>query len=141
MLFVTTKISGMKTMNYALLFAALLGLSSVYLGAYGDHNLQAQLDPNTWQSWSTALRYHQLYSFVLLIFAGFRWLPIGDIGQIWVKAISVLFSIAIVLFSGSIYLRILMGYTEFTWITPMGGLLLIFSWFFVVMFTVVYRKT
>jgi len=127
-------------MNYSLLLAAFLGITSVFLGAYGDHVLLSQLDPSVWKSWSTALHYHQLYSIVLLIFAGFRWLPIGDIGQMWVTGIIFIFTASLILFSGSIYLRILTGYTELSWLTPIGGLLLMSSWFLVIMFACVYNK-
>jgi uncharacterized membrane protein YgdD (TMEM256/DUF423 family) len=69
------------------------------------------------QVWDTAARYHLLHSAVLLVtpfasraFAG----PLVASG--------------IVLFSGSLYLRVLLDQPKFGMITPLGGLALIGGW-------------
>jgi uncharacterized membrane protein YgdD (TMEM256/DUF423 family) len=126
-------------MNYPLLIASILGLTGILLGAFGDHSLQAHLSPADLESWHVALRYHQMYAVVILVFAALKWSAIGErlAGLDWLVG---LFTLGVVLFSGSIYLRILTGYSELIWLTPLGGTLLIGSWAGTIIAAILWRK-
>jgi uncharacterized membrane protein YgdD (TMEM256/DUF423 family) len=125
-------------MNIVLLIAGILGFSSLVLGAYGDHGLQLSILDQ--QSWDVALRYHQLYAVVLLVLSGFKCLPLTKRRQIGLNLIAGGFFIGAILFSGSIYLRILSGYTGLSFLTPIGGSLLILSWLAVMAYSFKYSK-
>ena len=126
-------------MNYPLLIASILGLTGILLGAFGDHSLQAHLSSADLESWHVALRYHQMYAVVILVFAALKWSAIGErlAGLDWLVG---LFTLGVVLFSGSIYLRILTGYSELIWLTPLGGTLLIGSWAGTIIAAILWRK-
>jgi uncharacterized membrane protein YgdD (TMEM256/DUF423 family) len=106
----------------ALLLGAILGFLAVILGATSAHgNLhdyldsQRQLDP-----WNTALQYQFFHALALLA-----------IGQTLIagRATAILWFVGVVCFSGSIYLRSVEP--EQKWIipfTPVGGMLLILGW-------------
>lgn len=114
-------------MNYALLIGSILGLFGILLGAYGDHALQAQFSAADLQSWDTALSYHHMYTLVILVFAALCGLPNQDkLRGLYYNV--ALFAVGVILFSGSIYLRILTGYDGLTWLTPVGGFILIAGW-------------
>ena len=54
-----------------LFFLSLVGVSGVALGAVGKHMLQAQLTEAQFNTFSTAVHYHQLYSVLLFKTAPF----------------------------------------------------------------------
>lgn len=113
-----------------LIVAALSGVLSVVLGAFGAHMLKETVPPGALEVYETGIRYQFYHTFALLAVAIlFAWFP-G-------KALSAsgwLFTGGIILFSGSLYL--------ITWmqasgkavpagigvLTPLGGLLLIGGW-------------
>jgi len=126
-------------MNYALVIGSILGLTGILLGAFGDHSLQATLSTDDLNSWQVALKYHHLYAIVILVLAAFKWLPISErlAGLDWIIN---LFTVAVILFSGSIYIRILTGYEDFRWLTPLGGSLLIASWASLLIAGILWKK-
>ena len=103
--------------------AALSGALAVALGAYGAHGLERVADAGQLSSWNTASEYHLLHSVALLALAlsaarsgrSVRW-PAG------------LFSAGMLLFSGSIYGLVLLGWSWLGPVTPAGGGLLIAAW-------------
>ncbi len=103
--------------------AAISGTLAVIAGAFGAHGLKARVGPEQLAAWATAAQYHLLHSVVLLtlgLFAAYSGRSI--------KLPASLFSVGIVLFSGSIYLLVL---TKMRWlgpVTPIGGLFLILGW-------------
>lgn len=126
-------------MNIPLLIAALLGLSSVLLGAYGDHVLVMQLSAHDAASWSTALSYHQMYALVLLGLALFHWLKLSTSARLSLHFISGGFTLGIILFSGSIYFRLFTGNIALNFLTPYGGMVLILSWGALIVFSLFYH--
>jgi uncharacterized membrane protein YgdD (TMEM256/DUF423 family) len=108
------------TPQSALRLAALIGASAVALGAFGAHALQDHLLlSNRLGTWETATVYHLTHTLLLLFLAQHfdaRPLPyflcLGGI----------------LVFSGSLYLLCLSGWTLLGAITPIGGLLLIAAW-------------
>ena len=102
----------------ALIVAALIGLSSVILGAAADH-IGFGSDPSV----ATALRYHQLYAILLTALAitapvtGRRFRPSF-----------ILFTLGCILFCGGIYLSRIPGLHGAVYATPFGGLTLMAGW-------------
>lgn len=111
-----------------LITAAIFGLLSVVLGAFGAHGLKSLISLDSLQSFETGVRY-QMYHALLLLFTGMT-------SYVSVKNKNIIFYlilIGILLFSGSIYGLATNELTGFdfktiAFVTPMGGLLLILSW-------------
>ena len=103
--------------------AAASGALAVAAGAFGAHGLRARVAVEQLQAWTTASQYHLLHSVVLLALA----LYAAQSGR-EIQWPAILFTIGIVLFSGSIYLLVL---TPAKWlgpVTPVGGLFLVAGW-------------
>ncbi|WP_438977527.1 DUF423 domain-containing protein [Polaribacter sp.] len=108
-----------------LIITCFLGLTAIILGAFGAHALKEILSVEQLNSFETAVRYQMYHVIVLLIvnlFDGFTTKQ--------KNTISILFFIAIILFSGSIYLIQLTQITakSIWFITPLGGLFFILGW-------------
>jgi uncharacterized membrane protein YgdD (TMEM256/DUF423 family) len=118
--------------------AALLGMIAIVLGAFGAHALKALLTPEHLVTFETGVRYQMYHALFLLL--------IGNITSLSDKAKNQIYSLmlsGVVLFSGSIYLLATNSLTSFDFkiigfVTPIGGLLLIFSW--IRFFTHFYNK-
>lgn len=95
--------------------AAVIGALAVVAGAFGAHALRDHLSPDHLKTWDTAARYHLLHAAVLLVAADRRWA--------WR-----LFVAGIVLFSGSLYLLVLLDLPALGAVTPFGGLAFISGW-------------
>ncbi len=111
-----------------ILTAALLGVISIALGAFGAHALKKLLDVNALATFETGVRY-QMYHALFLLFIGSTTL----IQQKAKKAIHILVLLGVLFFSGSIYLLATNALTSFDFkvigfITPVGGFLLIVAW-------------
>jgi len=111
-----------------LVTAALLGLISVILGAFGAHGLKELIAVEAQQSFETGVRY-QMYHAILLLFVG----STSMIQPKFKKTIYYFTLIGLLFFSGSIYglaTNILtpFDFKSIAFITPIGGLLLVLSW-------------
>lgn len=109
---------------------ALIAMASVIIGAFGAHYLKNLLSVQFMESIETATFYQFIHALGLFVIANnYRYYRKRRI--IWSGNLMV---VGIILFSGSIYLRILMetfGYGNgwlVAMITPVGGLCLILSW-------------
>ncbi len=108
--------------------AALLGMIAIILGAFGAHALKALLTPEQLATFETGVRYQMYHALFLLL--------IGNIASLSEKAKKQIYTLSlsgVILFSGSIYLLATNSLTPFDFkiigfVTPIGGLLLIFSW-------------
>ena len=108
--------------------AVFFGLTSVILGAFGAHALKAVLTDQQLVSFETGVRYQMFHALFLLFVASSK--LISDKIK---KTISVILTLGVLFFSGSIYLlatQDLLGVSmKFLGpITPIGGLLLMISW-------------
>jgi len=113
-------------MNRNLSITALLGIIAIIFGAFGAHALKEVLTIDALQSFETAVRY-QMYHVIVLLFVN----TYAGFSTKIKNSISLVFFIAILFFSGSIY-AITMGRIDpkFIWfITPLGGFLFIAGWF------------
>ena len=90
---------------------------SVILGAFGAHGLQMMVIPDRLETWDTAVRYHAWIS-ILLIVLGESFFRVS----VWVYRLLVL---GLSVFSGSLYLLVVLDIGALGTVTPFGGILLI----------------
>ena len=118
-----------QTMNRKIILtAALLGMISIILGAFGAHALKKLIDANALVTFETGVRY-QMYHALFLLFLATN----SRIQEKTKKVIHILVIFGVLFFSGSIYLLATNAMTTFDFkvigfITPIGGLLLIVAW-------------
>ncbi|MCL4677333.1 MAG: DUF423 domain-containing protein [Alphaproteobacteria bacterium] len=106
-------------MNRILVCGGLLGLTSVMMGALGDHGFD--LTPEKAKSLETAIRYNMIYAVLIVALA----LAPND-RKLHIPAY--LFTAGTVLFSFSIYAALLTGIRELTYFTPAGGITIMIGW-------------
>ncbi len=114
-----------------LVLGLILGGFSIIFGAFASHGLESKLSPEALLTFETGARY-QMYQALFLI-------GISFLSHLSPKHISAVFFsslIGVLFFSGSIYglstnSLTVFDFTKVALITPIGGSLLIFTWFFV----------
>lgn len=110
--------------------AAILGMFSVILGAFGAHTLRGVISDRAIEIFETAVRYQFLHVFALMA-VGILYKEFPFKSMIWAGR---LFIIGIILFSGSLYVltwikgAVIPGYNAIGAITPFGGLAFISGW-------------
>ncbi|MFN8249637.1 MAG: DUF423 domain-containing protein [Ferruginibacter sp.] len=110
--------------------AALLGLLSVGLGAFGAHGLKGMVSDHAVATFETGVRYQFYHVFALLITA-ILYKEYNQPALIWAGR---LFLAGILLFSGSLYVLTFIqaavkpGYLWVGAITPFGGVAFIAGW-------------
>ncbi len=107
----------------ALLVGCFYGLTAVILGAMGAHALQDKLTPKLLNSFSVGARY-QLMHAVLLVGLG---LWARSFSSTMIHAAIGLIIVGVLLFSGSIYVLVLLRW-KVGIVTPIGGLCMIIGW-------------
>lgn len=117
-------------MKKNLITTATLGIISIIIGAFAAHALKERLTPDALKSIETAVRYQMYHVIVLLLvnmYSGFSLKA--------KNAISYLFFIGILFFSGSIYAIYLLNVNpkSIWFVTPLGGLTLIAGWIFMLL--------
>ena len=108
---------------------AFLGFTAVALGAFGAHGVKAAvlglpdaLERLAW--WETAARYHAAHALAV----GLAAVMSAHVAGRFASTTAVLFTIGILLFSGSLYVMALTGARTLGVVTPMGGLFLLAGW-------------
>lgn len=106
------------------LAAALLGFVGVALGAFGAHALRSTLEPRDLEIFETAVRYQLVHAVALLGVAWVwtRWPGAATVAAGW------FFVGGVVVFSGSLYLLVLVGPRAWGAVTPFGGVALLLGW-------------
>ena len=115
----------MKQRKPFLILAALLGMITVMLGAFGAHKLKAILEPSQMENYQTAIDYLMYHALFLLAVNQFQF--VADNMIRWINCLTL---VGVLFFSGSIIL-ISLEWAEASkiwFITPLGGSLLIVSW-------------
>ena len=114
----------MKT--YLIIGASLAGLA-VLIGAFGAHGLKARVSSEDLGVFETAVRYHMYHSLgiILISILGIT----KDFPDDILLMPAYLMIAGIIIFSGSLYILVLTNIRWLGAITPIGGSLLIFSWF------------
>lgn len=106
-------------------FAALSGLVSVVLGAFGSHALRDSMEARLLHAFETGVTYQMSHSLALLLTC----LLLEQWGRHWALLYaSWAFVVGIVLFCGSLYLLALTGMKWPGPFTPVGGLAFIVGW-------------
>jgi uncharacterized membrane protein YgdD (TMEM256/DUF423 family) len=108
-----------------LVTGAALGALGVVLGAFGAHLLRNSLTPEFLSTYETAVRYLQLHALALLATGILMAHP--SPGR-WLRWAAWGFAAGCLLFSGSLVLLALSGWTWLGAITPFGGLAWIAAW-------------
>jgi len=105
--------------------AVLCGLG-VVIGAFGAHGLRDRLSADMLAIFETGVRYHLIHALALLAvaWAASRWPGPYIVAAGW------LFTVGIMIFSGSLYILAISGFRWLGAITPIGGLCLIVGWGF-----------
>lgn len=119
--------------------ATLLGLLGLILGAFAAHGLRSLLTDSALESFQTGVRY-QIYHAFFLFIVGVN----SHLSPLQKKYIFSLTLAGILLFSVSIYLLATNPLTSIDFaflgpITPIGGLLLIFAWGFLLLGLIRYK--
>lgn len=109
-------------------FAAVIGLLAIVLGAFGAHGLKKFLTPEQLVSFETGVRYQMYHALFLLLISQLQMIAVKDKMIIFYLA-----AVGVVLFSGSIYLLSTSAITGIKSkilgpITPVGGMFMIASW-------------
>ena len=116
-------------MNKNLTITSIIGAITIILGAFGAHALAKTLTIEGMNSFEIAVRY-QMYHVIVLLFVN-TYQGFNDKQK---NRISNLFFLGILFFSGSIYAIQLLGVSakSIWFITPLGGLLFMLGWLFMV---------
>jgi uncharacterized membrane protein YgdD (TMEM256/DUF423 family) len=102
--------------------AAAFGASGVILGAFGAHGLKSILAANeAMEIWRTASFYHLVHAVALL------WVAEHYESRRWTFHC---FALGILVFSGSLYALAVSNLKILGAVTPVGGLVLILGWSF-----------
>ncbi|WP_298366061.1 DUF423 domain-containing protein [uncultured Lutibacter sp.] len=113
-------------MNKNLFVTAILGATTIILGAFGAHALQETLSLQELKSFETGVRYQMYHVLVLLFVNTFK-----NFTKKSKNVVSMLFFVGILFFSGSIYAITFGVDAKSIWfVTPLGGLILIVGWIF-----------
>ncbi|RRJ83499.1 DUF423 domain-containing protein [Aestuariirhabdus litorea] len=102
---------------------ALGGGSAVALGAYGAHGLEGMPAPLQ-LAYQSAVQYQFYHSLALLLVALFLRFGFSR----WLRVAGLAFVAGLLLFSGSIYLRLLLGVELPRLLTPAGGVAFMVGW-------------
>ncbi len=118
-----------------LIKAGILGMIAVLGGAFGAHALKEILSPEHLASFNTGVRYQMIHAVVLMFL--FLLKSKYDLKQFQIATKLIFWGV--ILFSGSIYilaLKNIIGLEVLKMagpITPIGGLLIITGWVFIVL--------
>ncbi|AZC53814.1 MULTISPECIES: DUF423 domain-containing protein [Pseudomonas] len=107
-----------------LMLAAFFGFTGVALGAFAAHGLKNRLSAEYLAIFHTGVTYQLVHTLALL---GVALLATQISGRLvaWAGAS---FAIGILLFSGSLYLLTLTGFSKLGIVTPFGGLAFLIGW-------------
>ncbi len=109
--------------------AAVLGMLGVIAGAFAAHGLKPHLTAHQLEIWHTGVQYQFYHVFAILFLSTF-----GRFRNSFIAASYYLFTLGIILFSGSLYLLACADLLRWGWlaimgpVTPIGGLMFIAGW-------------
>lgn len=108
-----------------LILAGVFGATGVIAGAYASHGLAAMVEPRLVAIFDTAARYQLIHAAGLLALA---MISTFKFFRVWAVVAGLAFTFGILVFSGSLYLRVLTDSPGLGAITPIGGLGFIVGW-------------
>ena len=111
-------------LKYWFICGGLFGFLSVAFGALGSHAISKKIAPDLLASFETAVQYQMYHALALL--------AIGLMQQAFNTTVfeytGWAFIVGILLFCGSLYMRALTGMKWLANIAPVGGIILLFGW-------------
>lgn len=107
-----------------LMLAAFFGFTGVGLGAFAAHGLKNRLSPEYLAIFHTGVLYQLVHALALL---GVAVLAAQLPGRLVTWA-GFSFALGVLLFSGSLYILTLTGFSKLGIITPFGGLAFLVGW-------------
>jgi len=116
---------GARGARFLGVWGSVLGGAGVLLGAFGAHALQNMVAPRLLAIFETAVRYQLIHALLLLILVPMNERVLGDAHR---HRVGRLILAGTILFSGSLYLRVILDVPRFGMITPVGGVLLVSGW-------------
>jgi len=119
----------MKTRNW-IVFAALMALCSVAMGAFASHGLKNILSDKALAWIETAAQYQMYHALALLALAC---IILSSGRSLLSNLCGYSFLMGIVGFSGSLYALALGGPKMLVFVTPFGGLLLMLGWLLLIL--------
>lgn len=99
--------------------AGILGFLAVGLGAFGAHGLEGSVTPERLDTWETGAAYHLAHAVALLALSAHPEPPVWTVRC---------FVAGIVIFSGSLYLLVLLDLPVLGAVTPIGGVCFLAGW-------------
>ncbi len=112
-------------MKTIVITGAILGLTSVLMGAASDHLFSTFITADNAERLDVALRYHQLYA-ILIFCLGLYGLNTQLHPAL--KWAGYTFCAGTILFCGSLYISLLPDLDKAAYLTPIGGLALMLGW-------------
>ena len=113
-----------------LIISSISGILSVALGAFGAHALKDKLQSeDTLDTYQTAVQYQFYHTLALLAIA----LLMTKYESQWLNYSGYSMTFGILIFSGSLYVLCFTGMKWMGAITPIGGLLFIAGWLFLLL--------
>jgi len=109
----------MTSTNPWVRWAALLAGLAVVFGAFGAHALRDRVPASDLEIWRTGAFYHLVHAIAMMALALHARAP---------RITLILWTLGIIVFSGSLYTLVLSGTRVWGAITPLGGLCLIAGW-------------
>ncbi len=108
-----------------LIIGSILGMIGVGIGAFGAHLLEPIIGSQLLQTFKTGVEYHFVHTLAILIVAVLA----GVIGESsLLRWAGRLFTIGVIIFSGSLYVLSITGIKVLGAITPIGGVCFIAGW-------------
>ena len=104
---------------------AIYAMLAVAFGAFGAHALEEQLTESMLATYETGVRY-QMYHALGLILIGL--IPHSSADRRFLTWSAGLLHAGILIFSGSLYVLTLTGFTKLGMVTPIGGVAFIAGW-------------
>lgn len=101
---------------------ALMGFLAVAIGAFGAHMLKQKLSTDMLAVFEIGVRYQMYHALAICLTA--------IIASGWAPFAGWTFFLGIVIFSGSLYILALTGIRSWGAITPIGGVILLAGWVF-----------
>ena len=111
------------------MIGAISGSLVVIMGAFGAHALNEILDDYGKSIYNKAVLYHMFHSIAILILGLINKIQ----PEIQLSMAGWSFVFGIILFSGSLYILAITGIKSLGMITPIGGILFIIGWVFLIL--------
>lgn len=125
-------------MKGSIISGAIHGFLAVALGAFGAHALENVLDEYGIGIWNTAIQYQMLHAVALLAVGILMSKPLlGEVKKLKIAVIC--FNLGVVFFSGSLFVLALSGIKVLGAVTPIGGVLFLVGWIFIIVSTMNHR--